>query len=292
MGDRSADIVILTYKPDDRFIRLSYMLQKQSIKPGRIIVINTEEKYFNMPRDLREGLPGLEVHHISSKEFNHGATRNKGAGYSDSEFLIFMTQDAVPEDEHLLEELQRPMEDSKVAVSYARQLPSGEAGEIERFNRLFNYPDRDILKTKEDIKKLGIKALFCSDVCACYRRSVFDSLGGFVYTDFNEDMIFAYHALMAGYGIYYASRGKVIHSHEYSLMQQFKRNIVLGRSQRRHPEVFGGLVSEGEGKKLVKGCISYLLKKRKPWLIPVFVAHCAARYAGFLIGKHFDHHGE
>ena len=73
--------MILTYKPDDRFIRLSYMLQKQSIKPGRIIVINTEEKYFNMPRDLREGLPGLEVHHISSKEFNHGATRNKGAGY-------------------------------------------------------------------------------------------------------------------------------------------------------------------------------------------------------------------
>ena len=99
-------------------------------------------------------------------------------------------------------------------------------------------------------------------------------------------MIFAYKAVKAGYGIYYASKARVIHSHEYTALQQFKRNIILGASQGMHPEVFKGLKSEGEGKKLVKGCISYLLRKRKPWLIPVFVIHCAARYSGFLFGKY------
>ena len=78
----------------------------------------------------------------------------------------------------------------------------------------------------------------------------------------------------------------MIHSHEYTTLQQFKRNVVLGASQGKHPEVFKCFKSEGEGKKLVKGCIDYLIKKKKPWLIPVFIIHCAARYSGFLTGKY------
>ncbi|MCR4589714.1 MAG: glycosyltransferase [Lachnospiraceae bacterium] len=279
-------MVILTYKPDDRFIRLINMLDKQTVRPRRIIIINTEEKYFRLPDRIKESIPGTEVHHITPGEFNHGGTRNFGAGLSGAEYLIFMTQDAVPSDGLLIEELLKPMDNEKVAVSYARQLPSEKAGEIERYNRSFNYPDRDLLKTEKDIDRLGIKTIFCSDVCACYRRSVFDKLGGFVYTDFNEDMIFAFHAVKAGYGIYYASKAAVIHSHEYTALQQFKRNVVLGASQQKHPEVFKSFKSEGEGKKLVRGCTSYLMKKNKAYLIPVFYFHCAARYAGFLTGKY------
>lgn len=36
------------------------------------------------------------------------------------------------------------------------------------------------------------KTFFCSNVCAMYRRSIYEKLGGFVkHTIFNEDMIFA-----------------------------------------------------------------------------------------------------
>ena len=281
----SVDIVILTYKPDDRFLRLIQMLKKQTLTPGRIIIINTEKSFFHFS-DKLEKLSGIEIHNISEKEFNHGETRNLGAALSEAEFIIFMTQDAVPLDTGLTRELVKPMENPLVAVSYARQLPAKDAGEIERYNRSFNYPDGDRLKTGRDFKELGIKTIFCSDVCACYRAALFNDMGGFVKTDFNEDMIYGYQVVKKGYGIYYASKARVIHSHEYTFVQQFKRNITLGASQGLHPGVFKDLKSEGEGKKLVKGCISHLIKRRKPWLIPVFVIHCMARYSGFLLGKY------
>ncbi len=285
MEKYSADVVILTYKPDEKFIRLINMLKKQTVAPDKIIIVNTGEDYFSSSASVMKACEGLEVHHITKASFNHGESRNLGASFSNADFLVFMTQDAVPDDTRLIEELLRPMDSGSVAVSYARQLPSSDAGPVERFNRSFNYPDSDRLKTEADFRELGIKTIFCSDVCACYRRSVFDSLGGFIRTDFNEDMIFAFHALKAGYGIYYASKARVIHSHEYSAIQQFKRNIALGASQGKHPEVFKHFKSEGEGKKLVKECTAYLIKIRKPYLIPVFFFHCAARYAGFLVGE-------
>ena len=41
------DVVIPTYKPGQKFLDMIDMLQKQSIKPNKIIIMNTEEKYFN-----------------------------------------------------------------------------------------------------------------------------------------------------------------------------------------------------------------------------------------------------
>ena len=79
---------------------------------------------------------------------------------------------------------------------------------------------------------MGIKAFFCSDVCAMYDRKKYIEQGGFIKkTIFNEDMIMAYKFLMAGYGVYYKADACVIHSHNYSNMQQFHRNFDLGVSQ-------------------------------------------------------------
>ena len=53
---------------------------------------------------------------------------------------VFMTQDAIPEDEYLLEHLLKPYEDP--ASYYARQLAGNEADLLERFTRNFNYQDK------------------------------------------------------------------------------------------------------------------------------------------------------
>ncbi|MCR5023080.1 MAG: glycosyltransferase [Lachnospiraceae bacterium] len=293
MGKSIVDVAVLTYKPDEKFIKLMDSLRLQDVKPGRIIIVNTEEKYLErliFGTDFIKKNPSAEIHNISRKEFDHAGTRNKAARYSDAEFLIFMTQDAVPADTHLISNLLKPMEDVSVAVSYGRQLPGKDAGIIERYNRDFNYPDKDRLKTASDIPELGIKTIFCSDVCACYRRSFFDERGGFSEPAiFNEDMVFAYGAIKAGMGIYYSSGAKVVHSHEYTVKQQFKRNFDLGVSQAVHSEVFGNMKSEGEGKKLVKGCIKKLLSDHSAHLIPGFIVHCAARFLGYKLGRNYEH---
>ena len=97
------DVIIPTYKPGKKFSRLLKMLSMQTYPIGKIIVMNTEKAYWNDKGF--EGIGNLEVHHLSKEEFDHGATRNRGARYSRADIMVFMTDDAVPADERLIEHL-------------------------------------------------------------------------------------------------------------------------------------------------------------------------------------------
>ena len=77
----------------------------------------------------------------------------------------------------------------------------------------------------------------------------------------------------------------MIHSHNYSGRQQFHRNFDLAVSQAEHPEVFGGLASEGEGIRLVKKTASHCLRIGKPWLIISLVWQSGCKYLGYRLGK-------
>ena len=126
-----------------------------------------------------------------------------------------------------------------MAAAYARQPPDKDCDIIERYTRSFNYPKESSVKTKADLDRLGIKTFFCSDVCAAYRRDLFEELGGFESpVIFNEDMFFATNAIEHGYGVAYAAEAKVVHSHNYTMRQQFHRNFDLAVSQKQHPEIF------------------------------------------------------
>ena len=221
-------------------------------------------------------------------EFNHGGTRKKGVEKSDTPVFVMMTQDAIPADEQMLERLLELLEEDGVAVSYARQIAAEDCNEIERFTRMFNYTAESRLKAKEDLPELGIKTYFCSNVCAAYNREIYNELGGFIkHTIFNEDMIYAAAAIQSGYKIAYSARARVIHSHNYTFAQQFRRNFDLGVSQAEHPEVFDGLSSEGEGIHLLKATMSHLWETKKKRMIPRLYIGSACKYAGFLLGKHY-----
>ena len=104
---------------------------------------------------------------------------------------------------------------------------------------------------------------------------------------FNEDMIYAGSAVQAGYAIAYEAEAKVYHSHNYTVGEQFRRNFDLGVSQADHPEIFGQLRSESEGKRLVKTTTQELRKQKKTKMIPYFYLQCVGKYAGFLCGRHY-----
>lgn len=175
-----------------------------------------------------------------------------------------------------------------IAVSYARQIPRPGCGEIERYTRAFNYPAEPRVKTRADIGKLGIKTYFCSDVCAAYRRDLFWELGGFESPAiFNEDMFFVAGAISRGYAVAYAAGARVIHSHDYTMGQQFRRNFDLAVSQADHPEIFAGVSSVSEGKRLVLGTMLHLIRAGKPLLIWKLFWQSAAKYAGYAVGKRY-----
>ena len=287
MENKTVDVIIPAYHPGKEFATLIKRLEKQSVPIHRIIVMNTEESMWNKEWEKLSDV--MEIHHLAKSEFDHGGTRAQAAELSDADVMIFMTQDAMPADRELLAELLKALEqDENIAAAYARPLPNAECSFVERYTRAFNYPDRSAVKTKKDMDQYGIKTFFCSNVCAAYKKDIYQKQGGFVRrTIFNEDMIYAGGLIQAGYGIAYAAEAKVIHSHNYNCMQQFHRNFDLGVSQAEHPEIFEGVPSEGEGMRLVKKTLSHLVRSEKIWLIPGFVMQCAGKYAGYLAGKNF-----
>lgn len=285
------DVIIPVYKPGRTFSGLLEMLKRQTYTIGKIIIMNTDRSYWN--DNGYQGIPGLEVHHVTREEFDHGGTRNQGAGYSDGDIMVFLTDDAVPRDEYLIERLVDALSlkgdrGETVAAAYARQLPASDCRYIERYTRAFNYPEQSRVKTAADMQELGIKTYMASNVCCAYRRDIFIKQGGFVTpTIFNEDMIYAAGVIKAGYGIAYAAGAQVVHSHNLTGGQQFHRNFDLAVSQADHPEVFEGVPSEGEGIRLVKQTAGHLMKTGRFWLVPYLIYTSGCKYAGYWLGKRY-----
>ncbi len=294
MIDRpTVDVIIPSYKPGESYIKLIEMLEKQTYPINRIIVMNTEEQYYTslmFNHSLDKVYDNIHVTHISKREFNHGRTRHDGVLRSEADIFVMMTDDAVPKSEDMIENLISPLVSNKAVVSYARQVAKKNSNEIEKFTRNFNYPRKSRLKSMEDLKELGIKTYFCSNVCAAYNRDVYEELGGFEeYIIFNEDMIYAAHAIKAGYKIAYTASAEVIHSHDYGNIALFKRNFDLGVSQADHPEIFKNISSSAEGKKLVSKTIEHLKKRRKSILIPKLIVNSAFKLMGYKLGYMYEY---
>ena len=288
MKTLKTDVIIPAYRPGEEFEKLLERLSAQKYPINKILVMNTEKKFWK--ETWEQEYPLVEVRHLTKEEFDHGGTRRQAAELSDAEILVFMTQDAMPADRELIGALVGALaENPQAGAAYARQLPKKDCRFLEKYTRSFNYPEDSCIKTKEDLGKMGIKTFFASNVCCAYDREKFWFQGGFIQNAiFNEDMIYAAGVIQAGYAIVYEADAKVIHSHNLSPMEQFHRNFDLAVSQADHPEIFAGLPSEGEGIRLVKKTAGWLCKTGKPWLVPSLVLHSGMKYLGYRMGKRYQ----
>lgn len=284
------DVIIPVYRPGKELFALLDAIEAQTLPVNRIILMNTEKSYFDelvRGTDFEARYPNARVYHLARREFDHGGTRHRAVQCSDGDVFVCMTQDAMPVDRHLLERLTARLS-GDVGAAYARQLPGNDSSEFERISRSFNYPENSRLKSAADLEALGVKTFFCSNVCAAYRRDVYEELGGFVrHTIFNEDMIYAAGLVRAGYSIAYEAQARVVHAHNYTNLQQLRRNFDLGVSQAEHPEVFAAVRSESEGKRLVNAAWKYLKSKKRLYKFPGFCVQCCFKYTGFLLGKNY-----
>lgn len=284
--NKIVDLVIPIYKPDEQFYELIRRLENQTVKIGKIFLMHTEDgKSISSVLDQYNNIIEITVPFSS---FDHGKTRDEAIRKSSADIVVCMTQDALPANKEMLEALIKPLEDEKIALAYARQMPRRDSRITEKFIRNFNYPPENKRKSIADRGKLGIKTFFCSNVCAAYKREVYLQTGGFeCHVPLNEDMIYAMKCMKNGWDIFYSADAKVIHSHNYTYKQQFKRNFDIAVSQAQHAEDFDNISSEKEGVRLVRSMVIYLMKKGKVWYIPYFVGECVAKYLGFCLGKRY-----
>ena len=277
-------VIIPTLNAGERLEMLLTALENQFIPPEEIIVIDSSST--DMTREIAKKHAIVRLIVIPTNSFDHGGTRTMAANESVGDYLLFMTQDAIPMNNKLTEILIRALDSYPAAAAvYARQIASDNATSYEKLIRAFNYPENSNVQDMKHMGK-GLRTFFLSNVCAAYRRETYYALGGFeLNLRTNEDMLYAAKAIQHGYQIVYAAEAQVIHSHNMSFKEQYKRNKLQGYELARHKNLLGDDSPVGSGKEMLKYVTRGLLKQGRfiSWI--KFVIDCIARYTGNRAGK-------
>lgn len=277
-------VIIMTLNAEKYIKNMLDMLCRQTLKPTEIIIADSEST--DKTTEIAKTYDLVKVLKIKRSTFDHGGSRDVALKYSAGDFILFFTQDAVIEQENYIEQMVSNFEDESVAMVCARQKAKPDAVHYERLIREFNYPMEKKIRTKVDIETMGIKAFYMSDACSAYRRTAYFDLGGFEHPILtNEDMLIAARALEKGYKTVYDPEAYVLHSHNFTCRQEYKRNFDVAAFMATHKDVFAEIKIEGEGMKLVKYVTKNLLSHFHFISFVKFGLICVSKFAGNRKGR-------
>jgi glycosyltransferase involved in cell wall biosynthesis len=191
--------------------------------------------------DIRER-PSVRLHEIPPLAFDHGDTRNLGAGLTSGELIVFLVQDAEPVGDRWLADLvSNLVEDPRVAGAFSRILPRPYAGPLVKRGcqgdlcfgterQVVSLEDEAAWKS-QDPHALRVAVNF-NDVSSCVRRSVWERMP-LVRGMFGEDIRFARAAIEGGWKVVFDPRSEVLHSHEYEAASVRARTRVDAQMNQR-----------------------------------------------------------
>jgi rhamnosyltransferase len=229
----------------------------------------------------------VPVWHIPAEQFHHARTRNYAATLARGRFLVFLSHDAIPADEHWLSTLLTNFDDPQVGAVYGRQLPKPESS-VERrdvFDAI--YGENKIVKDPAHQDGMGYRFYHFSDVNAALRRSVWEKVRFPEDLKVFEDLGIAKRILDGGWKIVYEPRASVFHSHTHSTVGLLKRYFDIGYTLRRlriwdAPETRGSLVRDGW--KMVQAKVRRIGNKEEGSLVRKGIQQDLAKSLGMFLG--------
>ena len=169
----------------------------------------------------------VTVQDLGGYPFGHGSARNRIAGFSRGDVLLFLTQDVEPVGDQWLSALVAPLAVPGVAGAFGRQLPRGASPE-EAFLAGANYPAQPRVITRDALNRpFGPGATFFSNAFGAMRRDVWRRIP-FPEIVMSEDQAWARAVLAAGLAIHYVPEAAVYHGHRLTLGRAFRRNFDSG----------------------------------------------------------------
>ncbi len=187
---------------------------------------------------------GARVLEIASAQFSHGGTRNLLVAEASGARVALLTQDAEPVDERWLERLLGGLElDPDVGIAYGPYRPRPQAApavrmELERWFESLAPDGKPCLERLDEQERLTLPARalvgrrgFFTDANACLRRSAWERVP-FREVAYAEDRVLAIDMLRAGYAKAFVPEAAVLHSHDYTLVQELRRSFDEWRALR------------------------------------------------------------
>ena len=194
---------------------------------GRLEVVMVDSGSTDRTLEIARKYP-VRVEKIPADEFHHARTRNFAASLATGEYLVFLSQDAIPANCGWLKAMLQNFEDGAVGAVYGRQVP--KVGSTQERHDALNtvYGSERVVKDASSKKSLGHRYYHFSDANAAIRRDAWEA------TRFPEDMkVFedlgiAKRILDAGWRIVYEPEASVMHSHNHTTPELFKRYFDIG----------------------------------------------------------------
>jgi rhamnosyltransferase len=277
-------LVIPVLNPGPAAATLVDAIAAQTRRPDSVLVLDSESNDGWIDEFTRLG---ALIHPVKRREFDHGGTRNLAFSLVDGDIYLFLTQDARPDSRDAFARLLDAFDDPGVGVAYGRQLPNGDATPFAAHARLFNYPPAAARRTAADIPTLGIKAAFCSNSFAAYRREALAGVGGFPVNQlFGEDTFATAKMLRLRWTVAYVADAAVEHSHNYSHVEEFRRYFDTGavhEIEAWYIAMLGG--ASGEGMRFVRSELAYVRDAGMAFGTIRTVARNAVRWLGYRLGR-------
>src|SRR5438105_13806600 len=190
---------------------------------------------------------GARVLQIDPSSFTHGGVRNLLMRDAEGARVAFLTQDAQPADEHWLRRLLGGFELAQdVGIVYGPYIPYEHAAlpvrrELERWFDSLSPDGRPRVerlgqheRSLPAVELIGRRGFF-SDANGCVARAAWEQVP-FREVPYAEDRVLALDMLRAGFAKAYVPAAAVLHSHDYSTLEQLRRSFDEWRGLR---EVYG-----------------------------------------------------
>src|SRR5215218_4880071 len=200
-------------------------------RPVELVVADSGSRDGSRELALRLGARVVDV-----ERYSHGGTRNLLMQRSRGAHVAFLTQDAVPADEHWLARLLTGFElASDVALAYGpyRARPGAPVAVARELSGWFESlaPDGRPRVDRVLAPRGPSAETFFTDANAAIARSAWERVP-FPDVPYAEDQALALDMLRAGYAKAFVPDAAVVHSHEYGALAQFRRSFDEWRGLR------------------------------------------------------------
>jgi rhamnosyltransferase len=170
---------------------------------------------------IREAQPAHFVQ-ITPEEYNPSRVMNQGLQLARSEFGIFLNADATPQGDGWLRPLAQALQNPRVAASFGRQIPRPDCQAVFAcdYERCFG-PQRESVHWEH----------FFSMVSSGLRKDIWAQRGFREDLQYAEDDEYTRWCKSGGKEVVYVPESVVMHSHNYTPEQSFRRAFGDARAQ-------------------------------------------------------------
>lgn len=212
MSDPSVSIVMRSYNEAWALKGTLPALQSQEYANWELIVIDSGST--DGSQDLIRAAKPAHFIQITPKEYNPSRVMNHGMRLAKSELVVFLNADATPQGDRWLRPLVNTLRDIRVGACFGRQIPRPDCEAVYAcdYERCFGE-NRESAHWEH----------FFSMVSSGLRKDVWSKRGFREDLQYAEDDEYTRWCIAQGYEVRYVPDSIVMHSHNYTPAQAYKR---------------------------------------------------------------------